>query len=284
MERVLKQIRAEQIYRRGILGQGVGVAVLDTGVYLHPDLVQQIKSFHDLIEHRSQPYDEHGHGTHVAGIIAGAGRHPWHGIAPACQLHIYKVLDQNGNGKIENTCRAIQEILTWNQKNPGMIRILNISVGMMLHVQPKSQKKLLKAVETAWDHGVIVVAAAGNNGPAPGSVTSPGISRKVITVGSLDAPYSGRGPTKSCVVKPEILMPGSNILSCANHSDGYTRKRGTSMATPIITGMLALLISKYPGLKPNEVKMRLFYAAARQQMSEWQSSWGTITLDRLFAE
>lgn len=296
MERVLRQIHADEIYRRGILGQGTGVAILDTGIYPHRDLKSQIHFFRDFVGQKTLPYDDNGHGTHVAGIIAGAGRQPWHGIAPAAHLYIYKVLDQNGNGKIEHTCRAIDEILRWNQKMPGVIRILNISVGMMLHVQPKAQKELLDAVEKAWDHGIVVVAAAGNNGPKAGSVTSPGISRKIITVGSLEerknqqpgllqaSDYSGRGPTGNCIVKPELLMPGTNILSCANRSDGYVYKSGTSMAAPVLSGMLALFLSAYPDLGANEVKMRLFYASSRGRNETVKNGWGTVTLDRLFAQ
>lgn len=285
-------IQAQEAYRQGILGQGVNVAVLDTGIYPHQDFEGRITFFKDMIRGRKQPYDENGHGTHISGIIGGNGSGAIHGVAPACNLCVWKVLDQRGNGKILDACNAVEEIIARNARERMAVRIINISVGMMDAVQTDLQKQLLDTVERAWDAGIVVLAAAGNNGPGENTVTSPGISKKIITVGSLDdgggnlvsgrgIGYSGRGPTSACVVKPEILMPGTNILSCANRPVGYVRKSGTSMAVPVLTGMIALLLCKYPSLTPNEVKMRLFYAASKKELRPDQKSWGTITLKRL---
>lgn len=289
MERILKLIHASYAYRHGLFGQGIGVAVLDTGIYAHRDLADRIRGFRDYVNGLDQTYDDNGHGTHICGIIGARNGTSFHGVAPACSLYGYKVLDRNGNGRIEDTCQALEEILSVNRRAPRTIRIINISVGMTEDVQPGLQSRLLDTVERAWDSGIIVLAAAGNNGPGENTITSPGISKKIITVGSMDdgwstsghRGYSGRGPTDECVVKPEILMPGTNIYSCANHRNGYSKKSGTSMAVPVLTGAIALLLNAYPSLSPNQVKMRLFYAAQKTERMDNQNCWGTITLDQL---
>lgn len=290
MEQILKKIHADYAYRRKIYGQNVGVAILDSGIARHPDFYGRIRGFRDFVKGRELPYDDNGHGTHVTGIIGANNHTGLHGVAPECSLFSYKVLDHRGNGRIESTCQAMEHLMKWNKKHPGTIRIVNISVGMTEKASPMLQQKLLFTVERVWDSGVIVLAAAGNNGPGPNTVTSPGTSKKIITVGSLEdvkagvwkeSGYSGRGPTDECVVKPEILMPGADIVSCSNRRDGYARKSGTSMAVPVLTGLVALLLSAYPSLTPNEVKMRLFYSADRTGIAKDRKCWGTVTADRL---
>ncbi len=292
MERILKYIYASAAYRQGIFGQGILVAVLDTGIYPHADLQGRIIGFQDYIRQRPQPYDDNGHGTHISGIIGAGGKGVVHGVAPGCYLWSCKVLDKNGNGKILDTCQAVEDIVAYNKKHSQKIRIINISVGMLERVQPELQKRLLSSVERAWDQGIVVLAAAGNNGPGENTVTSPGISKKIITVGSLDTVnenrrepslYSGRGPTEACVVKPEILMPGTDIISCGTRSGAYVRKSGTSMAVPIVSGMIALLLCKYPAMTPNEVKLQLYRSADRSGMDQKFKCWGTVNLKKLLS-
>ena len=246
----------------------------------------------DFIRQRPQPYDDNGHGTHISGIIGAGGKGAIHGVAPGCYLWSCKVLDKNGNGKIQDTCQAVEDIVAYNQRHTQKIRIMNISVGMLERVQPELQKRLLQCVERAWDQGIVVLAAAGNNGPGEHTVTSPGISKKIITVGSLDSCsetrrelslYSGRGPTASCVVKPEIVMPGTDIISCGTRQGSYVKKSGTSMAVPIVSGIIALLLSKDPSLTPNEVKLQLYRSADRTGMDRRIKCWGTIDLRKLLS-
>ena len=109
-----------------------------------------------------------------------------HGVAPGCYLQGYKVLDKNGNGKILDIGQAVEDIMKYNQNHAQKIRVINISVGMRERVRPELQQRLLRSVEQAWDQGIVVLAAAGNNGPGENTVTSPGVSKKIITVGSLD--------------------------------------------------------------------------------------------------
>ena len=137
----------------------------------------------------------------------------------------------------------------------------------------------------AWDQGIVIVCAAGNNGPDRGSVTIPGTQPKVITVGSVDyrysgctpSDYSGRGPTEECVKKPEIYAPGSNIISCSNQG-WYSQKTGTSMSVPVVTGAIALLLQQEPWLSPVDVKLRLYERAKRFSSD---GNWGTIYLPSL---
>lgn len=244
----------------------VSICILDSGIVKHSDFEDRIIGFQDFVNQRVSLYDDYGHGTHIAGICAGSGKQSagkYQGIAPWSSLVVGKVLGKNGEGKIEHLMNGI----TWcidNQQKYN-IRLLNISVGLIQQVEIKKQKSLMDIVEHAWDKGIVTVCAAGNNGPKAGSVTIPGTSAKVITVGSVDvygnryipSKYSGRGPTTECVSKPEIYAPGNEIISCSNIG-GYTRKTGTSMAVPVVTGGIALLLQKYPKLSPVDVKLRLY--------------------------
>ena len=135
-----------------------------------------------------------------------------------------------------------------------------------------------------------MVAAAGNNGPGKNSVTIPGQCKSIITVGSIDdyvkrgrglkRGYSGRGPTECCVVKPEILAPGTAIKSCSVRG-GYEMKSGTSMSAPIISGSIALLLQKYPEMTPAQVKLRLYERAVVLGKASEQKYWGVVYLNRL---
>ena len=268
-----------------ISGRGIGVAILDTGIYPHKDFTarkNRIIAFKDFVNNIKEPYDDNGHGTHVAGIIGGDGYYSsgkYMGIAPDCNLISLKVLDENGAGNISDVLAGIQWVI--DNKEKYNIRIMNISVGTEDIELEGEESSLVRGVDAAWDNGLVVVVAAGNNGPNKYSITTPGISRKVITVGSADdeetvdilgdyiANYSGRGPTKDCVKKPDVVAPGSNIISCntdkeykpsdiANNQEvGYTTKSGTSMATPIVTGAITLLLSRNKNITNKDIKIKL---------------------------
>ena len=177
----------------------------------------------------------------------------------------------------------------------------NISVGTLPSVNEEGAEKLVQAVEALWDVGIVVVTAAGNYGPRPGSITSPGISKKVITVGSCDdqfymeegkkkrKSYSGRGPTAECVVKPDLLAPGSYITSCnARYREKgqkpYTMKSGTSMSTPVVSGAIALLLSKYPDMSNVEVKLRLRESSIDIGRPQNEQGWGLLNVEKLLKE
>ena len=254
---------------RGITGKGVGVAVLDTGIFPHIDFEDRIVGFYDAVSHRRAPYDDNGHGTHIAAIIGGNGRQSggkYAGVAPGSHIIAVKVLDSSGNGYASDVLAGLSWIR--RQKERLGIRIVNISVGSYAGKYMSEDSALVRGVEAAWDDGLVVVVAAGNHGPANMSVTTPGISRKVITVGCSDdhkkvlvrgsvmVDYSGRGPTAACICKPEIIAPGAKVVSCTNRDGQYSMKSGTSMATPVAAGAIALLLEKYPDRINRDVKLR----------------------------
>ena len=249
------------MYTNTWTGTGIGVAILDTGLYPHIDFGERIRGFQDFLGHRPYPYDDSGHGTHVAGILAGDGTasdRRYQGVAPGCHLVAAKVLDRRGNGRLQDVLRALQWI-SFNQNLYG-IRIINISV----------------------------VTAAGNMGPAYGSVTAPGSSKKVITVGASDmldriSSVSGAGPTAECVCKPDLVAPGADVISCANKRNSYAIKSGTSMSTPRVSGAIALLLQKDPFLTNVEVKMLLRESCLDLGYPRNRQGWGKLDIQKLLA-
>lgn len=299
MNRVKKIIHTDYAYKIGLGGKNITVVVMDTGIAPHADFGNRILMFQDFYDGRVGIYDDNGHGTHVSGIIAGDGRTArrmmggvdYSGMAPEANLIMLKVLDSKGNGNTPKVLQAIDWII--KNKNVYNIRLLNISVGMLPSAGTKEQQELLEAVDDVWNRGIMVVAAAGNNGPKGNTVTIPGISRKILTVGSCDdvqpeagekrlkSGYSSNGPTACCIVKPEILAPGTGITSCSADGKNYQVKSGTSMAAPVVTGALALAYEKYPYLKPAEMKLRLYERAYPRGAHIGKKSWGIIHVDNL---
>lgn len=287
MNRANRILQTERAWKYGFYGKNVVIAFLDTGISGHMDYADRVLCFRDFIQKRRGMYDDYGHGTHVTGIAAGngTGQRQYQGVAPKAGIVHLKVLDQSGNGKREDVVQGISWVIE-NRKKYG-IRILNISVGTVKEGDRRDEM-LIRAVESAWDAGIVVVAAAGNMGPSPGSITAPGNSRKIITVGSsdeMDTQNSGRGPTKNCVCKPDIVAPGSGIVSCS-HSYRYSgrmycSKSGTSMATPMVSGAIALLLEKEPWLTCVEVKMRLYESAVDLGMEHSRQGWGRLHIPRL---
>lgn len=281
------------------LGNKITVAVLDSGIAMHPDFEERIWSFQDMMSGRVVPYDDCGHGTHVCGIIGGNGNMcggEVKGIAPKCSLIVIKVLNRKGNGSVLDVVKGIRWILRY--KEIYHIRIVNISVGVQPGGDVKLKKQLIEAVEALWDAGIIVVAAAGNHGPLAGTVTAPGCSKKIITVGASDdsvytevqgkkcSNYSGRGPTAECVQKPDVVAPGSYICSCnarfrERGESPYVTKSGTSMATPIVSGAVAVLLSKYPKMSNVEVKLKFRESCKDIGLPPNQQGWGLLQMKKL---
>ena len=174
------------------------------------------------------------------------------------------------------------------------IRVVNISMGTEDSDNKGENATLVRAVDELWNMGLIICVAAGNRGPEKYTITTPGISRKVITFGACDDDkrvmldnkstfnYSGRGPTyNSCIIKPEIVSPGSNILSCSNSRDYYAIKSGTSMATPIVSGAIALMLEKNPHLSNKDVKLKLHDSAVDIGIDKNRQGWGMLNIRRL---
>lgn len=261
-------------------GKGIGVCILDTGIYEHIDFTGRIWAFYDFLAFKRRPYDDNGHGTHVAGLVAGDGTASmgkYRGAAPGCGIISLKVLDRYGTGSQDDVLRALR----WIRENRQQyrIRVVNISVGTTCNSK-RNHARLLESVEQLWDEGVVVVTAAGNQGPRPGSITAPGSSKKVITVGSSDllegrSAISGRGPTAECVCKPDIVAPGNKIMSCVPGKPySYGVKSGTSMSTPLVTGAIACALEKNPVLTNTDIKTMLMNSAEDMGLPQNLQGWG----------
>ncbi|WP_105614907.1 S8 family peptidase [Vallitalea okinawensis] len=308
MDVARKRVNVEKVFNEGKLtGRGITVAVVDTGVYPHTDflipynrLLKQVDYVGDL----DAPYDDNGHGTHVAGIIGGNGISSdgkYMGIAPDVNLLSVKVLNKKGGGKTSDVLAGLQWVM--DNRNKYNIRIVNISLGGDDHKGEESS--IVKAVDHLWDNGIIVVTAAGNKGPRSRTITTPGISRKIITVGCSNdhetvningdfiSNYSSRGPTRACIIKPDVVAPGANIISCASKENykpmerlsredsKYEAKSGTSMAAPMVSGAIALLLQSNPYLSPNEVKLKLSRCCDDLGFKKNHQGWGLINIEKL---
>jgi serine protease AprX len=289
----------------GYDGAGIGIAVIDSGVDAdHDDLTDpagsRIDRFVDFVDGRTTAYDDYGHGTHVAGIIAGngfdsSGRRT--GIAPAARLTVLKALDAAGNGHISDVIAAIEYAVA--NRDELNIRIINLSVASGVYESYETDP-LTRAALYAVRSGMVVVGAAGNNGISPqgftryGGITAPGNAPWVLTVGgsshmgTIDrgddtiALFSSRGPTAiDAAAKPDVVAPGVGIESLAAPGsrlytsltpyllDGtvtttdkpYLSMSGTSMAAPVVAGTVALMLQANPALTPNQVKAILQYTA-----------------------
>lgn len=238
---------ADVAWQQGLMGDGVGVAIVDSGIAPHPDLAGRIVAWQDFVNGESTPYDDYGHGTHVAGIVAGDGaasaNYSSHfvGIAPHVNLIGVKVLDENGMGTTSGVIQGID----WCIQNAKQynIRVINLSLGHAVY-ESYATDPLCQEVEAAWNAGIVVVVAAGNYGRLSnnqsllannsgygtnyGSICSPGNDPDVITVGAMKlgsnpndrsedyiASYSSRGPTMGDdILKPDIIAFGNLTVSC----------------------------------------------------------------------
>jgi serine protease AprX len=313
MNRVAVTVGARAVQQTyGYTGAGIGVAVIDSGIASwHDDLTymagsssnvkwsngQRVVAFADFTGSIT-PYDQYGHGTHVAGIIAGNGYDSLGvraGIAKDAHLVSLKVLDANGRGVISDVIAALGYAV--NNKALYNIRVINLSVGAKITESYKTDPLAL-AAKRAVDAGIVVVAAAGNVGvnalgqPQYGGITAPGNAPWVLTVGASShegtvnraddvmAPYSSRGPSAiDFQAKPDVVAPGSGVVSLSSPGTAlynlkpaylvtgtygikpYLSLTGTSMSAPVVSGSVALMLQANPKLTPNLVKALLQYTA-----------------------
>jgi serine protease AprX len=292
----------------GFDGTGIGVAVIDSGIAAHPDLnnangVSRVVYSQSFVAGDSTTPDRFGHGTHVAGLIGGNGSssgtgngYPatYAGVAPNVNIISLRVLDQNGSGTDSQVIAAIQQAIAL--KNTYNIRVINMSLGRPVF-ESYTLDPVDQAVEAAWQAGIVVVAAAGNNGRYAltngfGTIVVPGNDPSVITVGAAMteltpsraddqiASYSSKGPTTlDHICKPDLTAPGNRLVSLrvagsaldttfpqyeVGPSSGtamYYELSGTSMAAPIVSGAVALMLQQNPALTPDQVKARLMKTA-----------------------
>jgi len=303
-------VNAPIAWNSGWDGTGVGVAIIDSGIYSHPDLLSAASGRSRVVYRQSfiggLQNDDFGHGTHVAGIVAGSGAtsnvpgslHVLRGIAPNANLLDLRVLDQNGSSNDSVVIAAIETAV--NLKNRYNVRVINLSLGRPIY-ESCTLDPLCQAAEAAWNDGIVVVAAAGNLGRnGYSTVLSPGNSPHAITVGAMKtletytraddliASYSSKGPTYiDMTVKPDLVAPGNLVVSllapgstlaqtypgnvmgpsyyssAATGTPEYMRLSGTSMATPVVSGTVALLLQKDPTLTPDTLKARLMKTASK---------------------
>ena len=296
-----KVVKADDAWRRGVTGQGVTVAVVDTGIADVPDLAGRIVQ---VMQGLGPPQpcknlsgeldcdDAYGHGTFVAGVIAGNGASSggrWKGVAPAARVLSVKIAGANGAADVSNVLAAIQWVVSF--KDDYGIRVLNLSLGTD-STQTYREDPFNYAVERAWEAGIAVVVSASNLGPDPGTIAKPADDPWVITVGATDdrgtrtlgddllPDFTGRGATAADgLPKPDVVAPGAHIISLRApgstvdttypwYVDGsYRRGSGTSMSTGIVSGAVALMLQANPTATPNRVKYALT-ATARDAASD----------------
>ncbi len=260
LEQATPIIGAPQTWDLGYTGKGIKVAIVDTGIDgTHPDLKDRIVEFKDYVQGKTTAYDDFGHGTHVAGIIGGDGaasNGKYKGVAPEVSFISVKVLGKDGSGSLNNILAGI------NYAAKTDARIISLSLGSNQHSQAMDD-----AIHNAVAAGKIVVCAAGNSGPNARTIGCPADSPDALTVGATDkndniASFSSRGPNRDGTIKPDVSAPGKDIVStrAAGTNDGkaidnyYLSMSGTSMATPMVSGAIALLLEKKPDLTPAQVK------------------------------
>ena len=316
-------------------GYNTGVAILDSGVASHFDLNSNIKQYSFLNGRYPQPeidddeievynnsprYDEYGHGTHIAGIISGSGRlssGDYSGPAESSRVVSLQVLDSYGQGSMSDVMAALDWLL---QYGPYFnIRVANLSLGKPV-TESNATDPLVLAIEQVWDSGIVVVVASGNFGrEGYFSTTSPGNSRKVITVGSLTdngtgadfsddyvSSYSSKGPTPGDhVAKPDLVAPGNRLVAATPRKSilgrmlpelvvpctamdtceyNYMTLSGTSMATGMVSAAAAMMLNKDPNLSPATVKARLMRSARKIGESPVVAGAGLLDIDAALNE
>lgn len=255
---------------RNITGKDIKIAIVDTGVdYTHEDLGGcfgpncKVIDGWDYVNDDSNPMDDHGHGTHVAAIAAGNGT--LKGVAPDAKILAYKVLDKFGSGYESDIIAGIEQAITKGAQ------VISLSLGLSYSwFENCYDVAISSTVDNAVESGVVVVVAAGNEGPEYQTIAAPACAKKVIAVGATTktdkiASFSSRGPHISkneTIPKPEVVAPGEDICS-AQWDNAYSSYKcdethismsGTSMATPHVSGLAALLLQAHPDWKPEDVK------------------------------
>ncbi len=318
-------VGADNVWNTNNYGQNVTVALLDTGIdptfiglRVGPGTSQdRLLAYYDAIGKKlyeapqllRSPRDPNGHGSHVAGIVGNStyADGQYLGIAPATNLVAVRVLDENGMGTYADVLRG----LNWVVQNKARynIRVLNMSM-YATPVAPYWADPYNLAVMAAWKAGIVVVASAGNGGPAPLSIGVPGNTPYIITVGAFTdnytpgdfgddymPPFSATGPTLDAFVKPDVIAPGAHIASLMRNNTemaqaypdnkiigNYFKMSGTSMSAAVVSGIVALMLKAHPELTPDQVKYRLTMTA-RPQFSEqtgemaysiWQQGAGRV--------
>lgn len=270
LDRSTAQIGAPAAWASGYDGAGVTVAVLDTGVdATHPDLEDRVDAQVNFSE-SPDTVDRVGHGTHVASTVAGSGARSggkYKGVAPGARIISGKVLGDDGSGSPSGIIAGMQWAVAQGAK------VVNLSLGS--DGTPETDPVEQAVNELSADSGTLFVVAAGNSGPAAGTIGSPGSAAAALTVGAVDrtdviAEFSSRGPTADGSLKPDLTAPGVDIVAAKaaegvegdQAADGYVSMSGTSMATPHVAGAAAILAQQHPDWTGERIKAVLTGSAA----------------------
>ena len=274
-----------------VLGSGVRVAVIDSGMdYNHPDLGgpgfpnTRVITGYNFISDTVDPWDDLGHGTHVAGIVGASG--DISGVAPAVSFMAYKIFDAQGEGITSDVIAAIERALDpdGDPATDDSADVLNLSLGDVGH----PDDPLSQACDNAVQAGAVVVVGAGNSGPRYQSLTSPGLARRVIGVGATSKTdalwtYSSRGPVPaSWAIKPDLVAPGVAINSTIP-GGGYVEGAGTSASTAHVSGAAALLLQLHPTWPPDWVQAALMNTALDLGRSPYDQGAGRLRADQAAA-
>ncbi len=290
------------VWDLGYTGNNVVVAVLDTGVddeheFLKGKFVAgfDCSGVTSVTDRETNPDDEDGHGTHVASIIMGTGGSAgqYIGVAPSAMLVDVKVLSKRGVNLGDQLIRGIEWVI--ENKDKYNIKIINLSVGSDIE-DPDGTSAISQAANTAVESGLVVVAAAGNEGPEEYTLCAPAVADNVICVTALDdrdtvsreddviASYSSRGPRLDGAKKPDVCAPGTGIVAAKGEETGEARNEvvvmsGTSMAAPHVSGLAALILDANPTLSPFDVKRIILDTAEDKGSEGWDSAYGWGEID-----
>ncbi len=298
-------IGANQVWSYGYNGSGVKIAILDTGIdYSHKDFgscinldnCPKIIDGYDFVNLDNDPFDDRGHGTHVAGIVASEGE--LKGVAPGASLQIYKILDSDGYGYDSDIIKALEKATDLNGDGDFSDKADIISMSIGGSGTPNDPLSI--AVDNANNIGSLVVVAAGNfwSGADYGNIDCPGCARNAFTVGATDkedsiAYFSGKGPVlfnQENIIKPDISATGVSICSADAYSqydadcfdDEHLTLRGTSMSTPMISGVAALLIDANSyGYAPEDIKSILTQSAVNLGYDIFTQGGGRVNASRI---
>jgi serine protease AprX len=308
-QRVQRVVRSDSLWSQGITGRGVTVALIDTGVYAaHPDLAGRVIHCEDFSHEagtEAHCQDTFGHGTFMAGLIAGNGASSnghFMGAAPEANIVSIKLAGFDGATDVSHVLAGIQWVVA--HKNEYGIKVMNLSLGSDSS-QSYKLSPLNYAVQKAWKSGIAVVVSAGNSGPDARTVLKPADDPYVITVGASndegtmtvsddEVPvFSSRGPTKSDgLAKPDIVAPGVHTVSLRSPGsaidqqfgstavvkDMYFRGTGTSMSAATVSGVVAQMIQAQPSVIPDRIKYRLMNTTRRIETTDKYAA-GTGLID-----
>ena len=278
-------------------GENQTVVIIDTGINPHIDFLlanNRIIYFKDFINNKNIFYDDNGHGTFVSGILAGSGtlsNGKYKGVAPRANIVSLKALNNLGEANATTILQAMQWV--FDNKQKYKINTVCMSFGS----EPLgSYDPIMKGAEKLWQEGITVVCAAGNSGPDYQTIKSPGISRKIITVGGLDdcrneygeysiknfkvADFSSRGPVNNRV-KPDLIAPSVNITSCG-YKGNYISMSGTSVATPMVAGLAVIIKQKFSNATPDMIKGFLISNAISIGENKFSQGYGIANIKSIY--